>query len=83
VFQPEDVSLAVEDNGLGFDPQGLRGGRRAKWGLLGMEERAALLGGKLWVHSGPGRGTLVEVTIPYVSEPNLEGEDELEATPGG
>ena len=83
VFQSEDVSLAVEDDGIGFDPESLRQGKRAKWGLLGMEERAALLGGKLWLNSGPGRGTLVEVTIPYLSEPEIEVEDEPEAIIGG
>jgi signal transduction histidine kinase len=83
VFQAEDVALVVEDDGIGFDPEGFNGGKRPNWGLLGMEERAALLGGKLWLHSGPGRGTLVEVTIPYRSEPEIEGEDESKTAAGG
>jgi signal transduction histidine kinase len=83
VFQPEAVSLAVEDDGIGFDPDGVNNGKRTKWGLLGMEERTALLGGQLWLHSGPGRGTLVEVTIPYRSEPVIEGADERETAAGG
>ncbi|HET7009552.1 MAG TPA: sensor histidine kinase [Anaerolineales bacterium] len=83
VFQPDAVSLAVEDDGVGFDPDGINGSKGTKWGLLGMEERAALLGGKLWLHSGPGRGTLVEVTIPYRSEQEIEVGDEREAAVGG
>jgi signal transduction histidine kinase len=83
VFQPEAVSLAVEDDGIGFDPDGVNGGKRTKWGLLGMEERAALLGGSLWLHSGPGRGTLVEVTIPYRPEPVSEESDEREVAVSG
>jgi signal transduction histidine kinase len=83
VFLDEAVSLAVEDDGIGFDPDGLNGRKRTNWGLLGMEERAGLLGGKLWVHSGPGRGTLVEVTIPYRAQPEIEGGDEPETAAGG
>jgi signal transduction histidine kinase len=83
VFQESDVSLAVEDDGIGFDPEGLQRGKRARWGLLGMEERAGLLGGNLWLHSGPGRGTLVEVTIPYQSQTEIEVEDEPKAAVGG
>ncbi|HSB91089.1 MAG TPA: sensor histidine kinase [Anaerolineales bacterium] len=83
VFQASDVSLAVEDDGIGFDPEGLQRGKRVRWGLLGMEERAALLGGNLWLNSGPGRGTLVEVTIPYQAQTDIEVEDEPKAAVGG
>ena len=83
IYQAEAVSLAVEDNGIGFDPDALNGGTKTNWGLVGMEERAALLGGKLWLHSGPGRGTLVEVTIPYESQAVIEGPDERETVIGG
>jgi signal transduction histidine kinase len=65
-FQPNGVVLEVEDDGRGFEPGAVRdpapgtGG----WGLLGMRERASLLGGSLDLTSEPGAGTRLEVTIP-------------------
>jgi two-component system CheB/CheR fusion protein len=60
------VLAVVEDNGEGFDVDALAepsaAGRRI--GLLGMRERAALLGGTLNVESSPGAGTSVFVRIP-------------------
>jgi glucose-6-phosphate-specific signal transduction histidine kinase len=38
--------------------------QRPSWGLLGMEERATLLGGELTITSRPGLGTKVQVKIP-------------------
>lgn len=49
--------LTVRDDGMGFDPAH----RRHGYGLLGMEERARLLGGQLEVDSAPGRGTEVRL----------------------
>ncbi len=65
-YNAECVCLRVEDNGRGFDATAARVQRPA-WGLLGMEERATLLGGKFKLKSQPGQGTHVEVTIPYRS----------------
>lgn len=57
------LTVLVEDNGVGFDPaQTSRMGRRV--GILGMEERASLIGGRLRIHSQPGQGTRVELTVP-------------------
>jgi signal transduction histidine kinase len=59
------LSVIVEDNGVGFDPVstlGRREGRRV--GLLGMQERAGLIGGSLRIEARPGRGTRVELTVP-------------------
>jgi signal transduction histidine kinase len=58
------VGARVEDDGRGFDPSHLEGTKRPSWGLLGMEERAALLGGQFALQSSPGQGTRVEVIIP-------------------
>lgn len=60
-FGSDAVSLEVEDDGLGFDPQVRRDGT---YGILGMKERAALVGGSLTVESHPGRGTRVHCTLP-------------------
>ncbi|MBI5293690.1 MAG: sensor histidine kinase [Chloroflexi bacterium] len=64
-YQLDAVRLRVEDDGCGFDVAGPIMGRRASWGLLGMQERAALLGGQFRVESQPGAGTQVEMVIPY------------------
>jgi signal transduction histidine kinase len=58
-----DVSLIVEDNGVGFDPsKPLNGNDR--FGLTGMRERAALVGADFQIESTPGRGTTVIVRAP-------------------
>ncbi len=53
------VRLAVEDDGCGFDVDEALS--RGRLGLLGMRERAQMLGGTFTVLSRPGRGTLVFV----------------------
>jgi two-component system, NarL family, sensor kinase len=61
VSTPEQVQLIVEDDGRGFDTSGVSGDHH---GLVGMNERARMLGGTLAVRSSPGAGTRVEVTVP-------------------
>ncbi|MBI2165340.1 MAG: HAMP domain-containing protein [Chloroflexi bacterium] len=65
-FGDSTISGEIEDDGQGFDPQIVTGlpSHGAGLGLLGMRERAALLGGNLTVDSSPGRGTRVSFTIP-------------------
>ena len=61
-----DTLIAViEDNGCGFDP-GLTS-KRESLGLLGMRERAEMLGGKLNIESAPGKGTTIQVEVPYAN----------------
>jgi signal transduction histidine kinase len=57
-----DLTLTVRDQGVGFAPEA-QGGKRL--GLLGMRERAELLGGTFDVRSAPKQGTQIEVTIPF------------------
>jgi signal transduction histidine kinase len=55
------LSLRVHDNGSGMaDPQA----NHAGFGLLGMRERVLSLGGRLHLHSAPGRGFAVLVELP-------------------
>jgi signal transduction histidine kinase len=61
-YGPETVALTVDDDGVGFDPT--RRNKLGAWGLLGMEERAHLLGGKVRIESTPGSGTRVEAEFP-------------------
>jgi len=72
-FKEDRIVLAVEDNGVGFDPSLLEKTGRATWGLLGMEERAAILGGTLTIRPNPDRGMRIEVTIP--AQVGSEGSD--------
>ena len=58
---PAEVRCVMADNGRGFDADTLPEGH---YGLLGMRERAKLLGGHLAVETSPGRGTRIEVVIP-------------------
>jgi signal transduction histidine kinase len=74
-FSEGSVTLQVNDDGSGFDIDMLRNPDRPSWGLLGMEERASLLGGKFDISSQPGEGTSVEVTIPYEQDKVNDDED--------
>jgi signal transduction histidine kinase len=55
------VKAVVEDDGRGFDPAELAGDG---FGLVGMRERLALLGGRLEVESGPEAGTTIAAEVP-------------------
>src|SRR5215218_6516380 len=59
----DQVVLRVEDDGGGFDPASVPPDR---FGLVGMRERARLLGGTLTVESAPGDGSVVDVRIPLI-----------------
>jgi PAS domain S-box-containing protein len=56
------LTLEVHDNGQGIAAGQLSAG--ASVGILGMRERALLLGGRLIINAGPGGGTTVTVRIP-------------------
>jgi signal transduction histidine kinase len=43
-------------------------GKPTAWGLLGMVERALLVGGTCNILSHPGKGTLIEVNVPIIGE---------------
>ena len=60
------LAITVSDDGIGFATDAPRGANSR--GLLGMRERAYLLGGEIHVTSGPGRGTIVEVRLPLELE---------------
>ncbi len=57
-------TLEVRDEGKGLDAAvRASGGRERHWGLAGMRERAARIGGKLAIHSAAGAGTTVVVAL--------------------
>jgi signal transduction histidine kinase len=57
-----NVRLTVSDNGSGVDTVGANG--QVGFGLLGVRERVALLGGQMAVRSAPGEGFTLEVLVP-------------------
>lgn len=58
------VEMIIGDDGRGFDLAAVATRREGGMGLLGMRERAELLGGAMTIHSKPGAGTRLEVAIP-------------------
>ena len=63
------IILIIEDNGTGFVPGKIsvpdRSGRGL--GLLGMQERATLIGGEVEIESAPGNGTTIYVRVPLTA----------------
>ena len=59
----KSIRLSVADNGAGFCAETAFGKPRS-FGLAGMRERAALLGGTLAIRSAPGEGTRVTLKLP-------------------
>jgi PAS domain S-box-containing protein len=57
------VVLIVEDDGGGFDPDEIAESQQGL-GLLGMRERAALVGGTLEIESSPNEGTTIFARVP-------------------
>jgi signal transduction histidine kinase len=63
--QKQQVILEVADDGVGFNNSAL--GDQGGIGLASMKERAENLGGYLTIHSSPGEGTQVQVTLELQS----------------
>jgi two-component system sensor histidine kinase UhpB len=72
-FAPDTVALTISDNGRGFavpeSPAEMA--PLGHFGLLGLHERAELVGAHLALESAPGRGTQVVVTLPFNVGGNL------------
>ncbi len=67
--------LIIQDDGKGFDPAD-KMNRDKGIGLIGMRERAALIGGSLEIESAPGKGTTVFVRVPasFLKMENVDDE---------
>jgi two-component system NarL family sensor kinase len=65
-IMPDQARLLIEDDGRGFDSAHIPKGR---YGLIGLNERAHLLGGKFRLESTPGAGTRIEATILLERKP--------------
>ena len=62
-IMPQRVNLTIEDDGDGFDPAKIT---RNRYGIIGINERAKLLGGTLTLKSDHGKGTQIEVDLPLI-----------------
>src|SRR5258707_14847614 len=60
--EPHRLIFQIVDNGTGFDPESAKAGKSL--GLIGMQERALLLGGEFKSEGKPGAGTTVTLTLP-------------------
>jgi signal transduction histidine kinase len=71
-FFPAQVAVTITDNGRGFDPKAIIYNQRPHtgWGLLGIQERALLLGGQCEFVSQPGQGACIRVIVPLMKETN-------------
>ena len=73
-FSDTAVSVEVTDNGQGFNPDEVLSSvvPLEHMGLVGMKERARLLGGSLIINSNPGQGTSIDFTFPISSRVAME-----------
>ena len=65
-YGAENLCLSVRDNGCGFDHQTTEKIPGPHFGLMGMRERAAKIGGKLNLEAAPQKGCSLSVTIPKI-----------------
>jgi signal transduction histidine kinase len=65
------LRVTVQDDGVGFDPEQTPE-QRGSYGLRGMEERAAHLGGNLVIHSAPGDGTTITLDMEIPNDPRAD-----------
>jgi signal transduction histidine kinase len=63
----DEITLTIRDDGAGFDPAVPR--KSGSFGLVGLRERAYLVGGTLRIATTLGEGTTVEVEIPLTHAP--------------
>ena len=70
--EDEDMTVEVQDSGVGFDPANVE---KDRFGLDGIRERTRLLGKDLQIESTPGVGTRIRATFPLVyKDEQAEGE---------
>jgi signal transduction histidine kinase len=69
-FTEPQLCMEIEDNGTGFDVEKAMSNTSTRpcWGLLGIMERASLIGGTCQILSQPGKGTLMIVCVPPEKE---------------
>ncbi|MBC7249574.1 MAG: sensor histidine kinase [Anaerolineae bacterium] len=81
--EPDRLVFVVEDNGKGFTWHPLDHPGRRRWGLIGMRDRALLLGGRLQIFDKGDGGTRVVLTVPYPLSPAPSSAIEAQTLPAG
>ena len=71
-YQSEKTILIIQDNGIGFDVEKALTPNKDNpcWGLLGMQERASLIGARLRIESQPEHGACVELMLERKANAN-------------
>jgi signal transduction histidine kinase len=82
LIEPDQLKIAIADDGQGFVPSSQRNGKGRPLGLTSMQERIEALGGTFQVDSQPGSGTQVTAIIPIPRTRRESGHAAL-ATPAG
>lgn len=81
------IRLAVEDNGIGFNPSsvGMAKGEKTGFGLFSIRERMNYLGGEIWIDSAAKLGTRVMLQVPLnrKRKRNIRGLSHEYQNPGG
>jgi signal transduction histidine kinase len=70
-----DVSVRVEDDGIGFDPAEVKAmaAKRDRFGLFSIRERLEQLGGLIEIDSGPDRGSRILMKAPLKCDTLTDG----------
>jgi two-component system sensor histidine kinase DegS len=68
-----DLLIRIEDNGKGFDVEQARHKKGHGFGLMGISERVRLLDGTDSIHSIPGIGTTITITVQLPGKGNGHG----------
>jgi signal transduction histidine kinase len=63
-----EIRIEIEDDGRGFEPDNVSHAERRHFGLMGIEERVEILGGKVVIDSAPGQGTRIRLAVPLPRE---------------
>jgi len=63
-YERNRLRVVIEDNGRGMVSTELHARRDGHFGLVGMKERAEVIGGRLNIRSAEGQGTEIELSVP-------------------
>ncbi|MBL6446316.1 sensor histidine kinase [Fulvivirga sp. 29W222] len=66
----DPLTVTVQDDGKGFNPDEIRGDIKRGVGLYSIENRASLIGGEVFFESQPGAGATINITIKNDHEPD-------------
>jgi len=69
----EALQVQIEDNGIGFDAAR----KERSFGLIGVKERALMIGGEATIESEPGTGTRVSLRVPFSTSTSRSASENL------